>query len=149
MRASNSADLETAQTGFADGSSVLDGLSTEQGERLARVLDDYLSRLDEGLPPSAQKLINENPDLAEPLASYLDQLEALHDVAVGFSPGTDSRHDAAWNPTVQHNLNVLISNVRGMTNVASVILCLARKLGGVAWASFTKPDRFRSIDESP
>ena len=76
MRASNSADLETAQTGFADGSSVLDGLSTEQGERLARVLDDYLSRLDEGLPPSAQKLINENPDLAEPLASYLDQLDA-------------------------------------------------------------------------
>lgn len=98
MRASNSADLETAQTGFADGSSVLDGLSTEQGERLARVLDDYLSRLDEGLPPSAQKLINENPDLAEPLASYLDQLEALHDVAVGFSPGTDSRHDAALEP---------------------------------------------------
>lgn len=96
MRASNSADLNTVDPGVADGRSILDGLSTEQEQRLACVLDDYLCRLDEGLPPSAQKLIDQNPDLAEPLASYLDQLEALHDVAVGFSPAVDaSRYGAS------------------------------------------------------
>ena len=69
--------------------SILGDLTSDQRERLTRVLDDYLLQLDTGVPPDGQRIIEQNPDLATPLASYLGHLEALHDVAVGFVPAED------------------------------------------------------------
>jgi eukaryotic-like serine/threonine-protein kinase len=65
----------------------LSALSREQQERLADVLDRYLSSLDDAVPINREALIEAHPDLAEPLAGYLDRLEELHDAAAGFAGG--------------------------------------------------------------
>ncbi|MEX2186225.1 MAG: serine/threonine-protein kinase [Pirellulales bacterium] len=66
---------------------LLGALSLEQKERLADVLDRYLSSLDEAVPIDRAALLGEHPDLAEPLAAYLDRLDELHDAAAGFAGG--------------------------------------------------------------
>ncbi|MCA9264728.1 MAG: protein kinase [Planctomycetales bacterium] len=65
---------------------VLQCLTSEQKERLGRLLDDYLQSLERGLPPDTEGLLATDPDLAAPFAHYLTHLQVLHDVAVGFAP---------------------------------------------------------------
>jgi hypothetical protein len=66
---------------------LLGALSEEQKERLTDVLDRYLSSLDEAVPLNRATLLAQHPDLAEPLATYLDRLDELHDAAAGFAGG--------------------------------------------------------------
>ncbi|MCG8649126.1 MAG: protein kinase [Pirellulales bacterium] len=65
-------------------------LSDAQKERLALLLDRYLSALEEGAPPSIEELVREEAELAEPLRTYIAGLEDLHQIAVGFVPQVDS-----------------------------------------------------------
>lgn len=56
----------------------------ERGERLALVLDEYMSELEStGLPPDVERLAVEHPDLAEELRSYADSLQVLHQMTTG------------------------------------------------------------------
>lgn len=66
-------------------------LTAEQKDRLTDILDEYLSALETGVPPDVKKLLEQHPDLAEPLTMYLDRLEELHGVAAGFG-GPSPRH---------------------------------------------------------
>ena len=64
---------------------MLRTLTAEQKERLTRILDRYLSELERGVPQDAGSLVNEHPDLAEPLKLYLDSLNDLQGISAGFS----------------------------------------------------------------
>ena len=66
--------------------SQFEGLSPEQQRRLSQVLDDYFTDLERGRPPDRDQLAAHHPDLAAPLAAYLDSLDFLHDAAAGFCP---------------------------------------------------------------
>lgn len=66
---------------------VLRGLSPDQKERLAAVLDQYLQALENGAPLQREELLRIHADVAGPLQVYLDSLTALHDAAAGFEPG--------------------------------------------------------------
>jgi serine/threonine protein kinase/Tfp pilus assembly protein PilF len=59
-------------------------LSVKQKERLTELLDRYLSSLEDDVPIHPDTLINEHPDLAEPLRAYLGSLDELHCAAAGF-----------------------------------------------------------------
>jgi serine/threonine protein kinase/tetratricopeptide (TPR) repeat protein len=74
---------------------------TPTGERLALILDAYMSELEQtGVPPDLDKLIRENPDLAEELRSYVDSLHVLHQMTAGLRPPTDrdNGHAATASP---------------------------------------------------
>ncbi len=69
-----------------------DGLSAEQQERLARLLDDCLQRLEQDRPVDPRRLIAEHPDLAGPLEACLRNLEFLRVAAGELAPNRcDSR----------------------------------------------------------
>ena len=54
-------------------------------ERLARILDDYLVAIEQGLPVSPEELLAKHPDDAAQLRGYLSGLELFH-AAAGVSP---------------------------------------------------------------
>ena len=66
--------------------SAIRQLTPAQKDRLTDLLDGYLRRLEQGLPPPREDLLQANPDLAGPLGAYFDSLDELHDLAVGFQP---------------------------------------------------------------
>ncbi len=66
------------------------GLSLQQKQRLTVLLDRYLIALEEGAPPSIEDLADDDPELVEPLRSYVSGLEDLHHIAAGFVPQSDS-----------------------------------------------------------
>ena len=71
-------------------------LTPQQKERLTDLLDGYLRRLEEGLPPPREDLLEANPDLARPLRAYFDSLDELHDMAAGFQrPAGDTCCDVS------------------------------------------------------
>ncbi len=78
---------------------LLGTLSHAQKERLTDVLDRYLSSLDGTVPLDRATLLAENPDLAEPLAAYLDRLDELHDAAAGFAGGEEASPAEAAAPS--------------------------------------------------
>ncbi|HND53973.1 MAG TPA: serine/threonine-protein kinase [Pirellulaceae bacterium] len=61
-------------------------LTPEQQERLAQVLDEYFTGLEQGRVVDRAALIARHPDLAEVLQGYLASLDFLQDAAVGFHP---------------------------------------------------------------
>ncbi|HTN76692.1 MAG TPA: serine/threonine-protein kinase, partial [Pirellulaceae bacterium] len=77
--------------------SLLEDLTTEQQERLTQVLDQYLSALEQGVPPKPEAFLTEHPDLAGPLEFYLASLNQLHEVSAGFVG-----RDNAAPPAEQH-----------------------------------------------
>ncbi len=64
----------------------IEGLSPDLQQRLSQLLDAYLTSVEQGEPLDRDRLLAENPDLAGPLAEYLDSLELLQDAAAGFQP---------------------------------------------------------------
>jgi serine/threonine protein kinase/tetratricopeptide (TPR) repeat protein len=66
--------------------SQFEGLTREQQRRLSGLLDDYFSSLEQGRPLNREQLVARHPDLAGPLAAYLESLEFLQDAAAGFYP---------------------------------------------------------------
>ncbi len=75
---------------------VIRQLTAEQKDRLTDLLDGYLCRLEKGLPPPREDLLETNPDLAGPLQAYFDSLDELHDMAAGFQrPTIDAGCDGA------------------------------------------------------
>ncbi len=75
--------------------STIRGLSDEQKARLTEILDQYLSSLDDGVPPPREALLLKHADLAAPLAAYLDSLDELHGVAAGFAGADEADVDPA------------------------------------------------------
>lgn len=70
--------------------SVIADLSLAQKQRLTDLLDTYFSNLERGLPTNVERMLADNTDIASALSTYLDQLNALHQVAAGFAgPGVD------------------------------------------------------------
>jgi serine/threonine protein kinase/tetratricopeptide (TPR) repeat protein len=56
----------------------------DRNERLALVLDRYMRELEtSGLPPDVDRLIQDHPDLADELRSYVDSLQMLHQMTTG------------------------------------------------------------------
>lgn len=74
----------SASFAASESDSLLDGLTDEQRQRLIDVLDGYLRSLESGMPPNEEQLIEQHPDLAEPLQAYLRNLLELHDAAAAF-----------------------------------------------------------------
>jgi len=73
---------------------VIRMLTPDQKERLTNLLDGYLSRLEKGLPPPRENLLEANPDLAGPLQAYFASLDELYDMAAGFQqPSVDTCGD--------------------------------------------------------
>src|SRR5262245_35841690 len=56
-------------------------LSEEQRQRLADVLDRYLSALELGTPLDQDALLQDHPDLAPALRTHLRSLDGLHQMA--------------------------------------------------------------------
>ncbi len=75
--------------------SLIDGLSADQQSRLTELLDRYLVGLENGERLDAALINRENPDLAEVFTSYLEKLDALYGVSVGFHDFQNDEHDAA------------------------------------------------------
>ncbi len=69
--------------------SVIQGLTPDQQQRLAQVLDQYLLRLEAGEHSERGELIAQHPDLAEHLKKYLDSLQFLQTAAGGFGTPVD------------------------------------------------------------
>lgn len=65
--------------------SLIAGLSEDQQARLTQQLDDYLVSLESGEPLDPKELARKNPDIASVFESYLEKLDALYGVAVGFN----------------------------------------------------------------
>ncbi|MCC9601142.1 serine/threonine-protein kinase [Stieleria sp. JC731] len=70
-------------------------LTAAQKDRLATLLDRYLSLLEQGTPPDIAELAGDDPELLDPLKSYVNGLEDLHQVAAGFSPRNFRTDEAA------------------------------------------------------
>ncbi|MCA9186237.1 MAG: protein kinase [Pirellulaceae bacterium] len=70
--------------------SSMGNLSSELQQKLADVLDDYLTGLEQGLPRNEDELVSRYPELAEPLREFLGGLALLHD-------GTGEFRDARTN----------------------------------------------------
>ena len=68
-------------------------LSVSQKERLTLLLDSYLRSLEGGVPPSLEDLACNDPELMEPLRSYIVGLQDLHQIAVGFVPQHDEENE--------------------------------------------------------
>lgn len=68
-------------------------LSAEQKGRLSEILDRYLSSLESGAPIHPDTLVEQHPDLAEPLQTYLGSLNELHRAAAGFGGGDAADSD--------------------------------------------------------
>ncbi|HUG67968.1 MAG TPA: serine/threonine-protein kinase [Pirellulaceae bacterium] len=64
---------------------TLSVLTDEQKNRLTLILDRYLSELERGVPQDPRQLVDQHPDLAEPLELYLDSLTDLQGISAGFS----------------------------------------------------------------
>ncbi|TWT92788.1 serine/threonine-protein kinase [Stieleria varia] len=65
--------------------SLLDGLTEDQQTRLTEQLDRYLVGLENGQPLDVDELSRANPDIAPVFHAYLEKLNALYGVAVGFN----------------------------------------------------------------
>lgn len=78
-------------------SSTLGTLTVRQRQRLTEILDEYFSALENGVPISREDVLCTNPDLAEPLNTYLDSLDELHDAAAGFV-GAERRSSSETKP---------------------------------------------------
>ncbi len=75
-------------------STLLDGLNDEQVARLTNQLDRYLRSLEQGNPLDATELVHDNADLASVIFAYLQKLNTLYGIAVGFDPGITAALDA-------------------------------------------------------
>ena len=60
-----------------------DDLAPSQQQLLTEMLDRYLCSLEKGDPMDPMELATDHPELAEPLANYLESLNFLHGAAVG------------------------------------------------------------------
>ncbi|TWT79360.1 Serine/threonine-protein kinase PrkC [Planctomycetes bacterium CA13] len=60
-------------------------LSEDQKARLTEQLDRYLCGLEQGEPIDASVITAEHPDLADVFSLYLEKLDSLYGVAVGFA----------------------------------------------------------------
>ncbi|QDV44653.1 Serine/threonine-protein kinase PrkC [Stieleria neptunia] len=64
--------------------SMLQGLTEDQQSRLTELLDQYLLALENGERMDVRQVNQDNPDLADVFAAYLEKLDALYGVSPGF-----------------------------------------------------------------
>ncbi|MBA4105947.1 MAG: hypothetical protein C0485_09330 [Pirellula sp.] len=80
--------------GGNEDETVVSPAAEARGERLAMILDQYMSELEStGLPPDVDRLAAEHPDLAEELRSYVESLQVLHQMTTGLRPES-AQHQA-------------------------------------------------------
>lgn len=58
-------------------SSGLSHLTSQQKLRLTTLLDEYLQSLERGNQPDAERILADNPDIADTISQYLQKLEAI------------------------------------------------------------------------
>ncbi|QEF97144.1 Serine/threonine-protein kinase PrkC [Stieleria maiorica] len=77
----------------------LDALTPEQQERLSEILESYLDELEQGRPCDPDALIQDHPELAEPLRWYLRGLDFVHHATAELGPKdrSDDTDDANEN----------------------------------------------------
>ena len=75
--------------------SAIGQLSSEQQDRLTALLDEYLKRLEGGIPPDTAAVAAANPDLADVFLTYIRQIETLHSVAAGFASSNTTNQEAS------------------------------------------------------
>ncbi|QDT07594.1 Serine/threonine-protein kinase PrkC [Rubripirellula lacrimiformis] len=81
--------------------SLLRGLTEDQQTRLTELLDQYLIGLENGDRLDAAQLTQANPDLADAFNAYLEKLDALYGVAVGFQdPASNDVPDVGGQTTL-------------------------------------------------
>ena len=115
--------------GLSGEPSAIQRLTPEQKDRLTEILDRYLSPLESGVPQPREELLAAHPDLAGPLATYLESLDDLHDVAAGFAPMSAGRAADGRAPA-------------GERSGWAISACCARSAAG-AWAWSTRRSRSR------
>lgn len=82
--------------GGNEDETVVSPAAEERGERLAMILDQYMSELEStGLPPDVDRLAAEHPDLAEELRSYVESLQVLHQMTTGLRPESSQQQASA------------------------------------------------------
>src|SRR5690349_4465803 len=74
-----------AATDLSAEPTLLRGMTPEQKDRLSDLLDRYLASLESGVPVDPEEMKRTNPDLADALTVYLQNLDQLHDAAAGFA----------------------------------------------------------------
>src|SRR6516225_567470 len=68
-------------------------LAPELASRVSTILDAYLADLERGAAPNSEKLLEEHPDVAEPLKDYLKSLKLLHGAGEDFrAEGSENAH---------------------------------------------------------
>jgi eukaryotic-like serine/threonine-protein kinase len=73
--------------GGNEDETVVSPAAEERSERLATLLDQYMSELEAtGLPPDVERLAAAHPDLADELRSYVESLQVLHQMTTGLRP---------------------------------------------------------------
>lgn len=70
--------------------SFLQGLTTEQRDRLTEILDRYFVALEQGAPECKEALLAAHPDLAATLELYFKSFEQVHEMAVRFGGAPQS-----------------------------------------------------------
>jgi len=80
---------EPSRNTTSSPSTQVEDLSPEQQQRLTDILDDYLRGLEEGDPIHVPTVLEQNPDLANTLRTYLSKLDSLRGIASGFQSHGD------------------------------------------------------------
>ncbi|MBB3208131.1 hypothetical protein FHS27_003958 [Rhodopirellula rubra] len=78
----NALAFESREDWSDDEPLVMRNLTGDQKNQLADLLDEYMSALESGLPPSVESLTRSNPELRDALRDCVDGLENLHQLAV-------------------------------------------------------------------
>ena len=76
-------------------SSSTTSLSVELQDRLAKILDAYLTELEQGGRPEVEAILQQNPDLAEPLRAYFESLDFMQGAAADFREDDSVRGGSA------------------------------------------------------
>jgi WD40 repeat protein/serine/threonine protein kinase len=91
-----SADTKGRQPG---ASGTVPGSELESGQEVVRMLEDYLERLEQGVPPSPEEWLAEHPGLDGTLKENLATLALLHQSSKsGDSASCSESGPASWGP---------------------------------------------------
>lgn len=71
-----------------DDISIVVGLTPDEQQLLAQIFDEYLQRVELGESPTLTDLVEQAPELAEPIGRFFDSLRVLHRASTNMSEST-------------------------------------------------------------
>ena len=80
-----------------DEPDFMGGLTDDQKEQIGELLEQYLSAMESGVPPTVEQLTQSAPELREPLRVCVGGLESLHRMAGGESASSAIRDNQSDN----------------------------------------------------